>query len=309
MIYADGDKYEGDWRDGKKHVRRTPPPRIIRRSPWPCVLSLVGAITVSNDDDDNNNKQGFGIVTYMNGSKYEGTFINGERDGKGVLTFSNKDRCAPSLPSSISQPCFVFALLWPLIVFFIILFFRVRVARCRYDGDWKQGKKEGTGTYLWANGSIYQGEYVNGKKEGKGIMIYNNGTTQAQTRTTSRYVQHSRTWHDTHDTTHDTTTHAGDRYEGEWKGGRRHGYGTETWINGVKYEGEWRDGKRQGFGKVHYANGDKYEGEPLLLPTPLRCVCVRWCVWRVPTNQLMPLWGENIKKVSSWAERRRARAR
>ncbi len=28
----------------------------------------------------------------MNGSKYEGSFVNGERDGKGVLTFSNKDR-------------------------------------------------------------------------------------------------------------------------------------------------------------------------------------------------------------------------
>lgn len=59
---------------------------------------------------------------------------------------------------------------------------------------------------------------------------------------------------------------SGDRYEGEWKGGRRHGVGTETWINGVKYEGEWRDGKRQGFGKVLYANGDKYEGaSPLSL--------------------------------------------
>jgi hypothetical protein len=37
MIYADGDKYEGDWRDGKKHVR-TPPlilarPRVVAFGP------------------------------------------------------------------------------------------------------------------------------------------------------------------------------------------------------------------------------------------------------------------------------------
>jgi hypothetical protein len=63
---------------------------------------------------------------------------------------------------------------------------------CRYDGDWKQGKKEGTGTYLWANGSIYQGEYVNGKKEGKGIMIYNNGTTGLEAHSIPQRV-HSRT--------------------------------------------------------------------------------------------------------------------
>jgi hypothetical protein len=111
----------------------------------------------------------------MNGSKYEGTFINGERDGKGVLTFSNKDRCTFPL----------FLLLMVPVRCPAALKLSLRPAdrsplssssMCRYDGDWKQGKKEGTGTYLWANGSIYQGEYVNGKKEGKGIMIYNNGT-------------------------------------------------------------------------------------------------------------------------------------
>jgi len=35
----------------------------------------------------------------------------------------------------------------------------------------------------------------------------------------------------------------GDKYEGEWKGGKEHGQGTKTYSNGDKYEGEWNDGE------------------------------------------------------------------
>ena len=40
----------------------------------------------------------------------------------------------------------------------------------------------------------------------------------------------------------------GDKYEGKWKNGKRHGHGTYTWSNGVKFVGEWKDGKRHGHG-------------------------------------------------------------
>ena len=35
-----------------------------------------------------------------------------------------------------------------------------------YDGDWVEGKKEGFGTYRWANGQVYVGEYKNNKQHG-----------------------------------------------------------------------------------------------------------------------------------------------
>lgn len=74
---------------------------------------------------------------------------------------------------------------------------------------------------------------------------------------------------------------SGDKYEGEFSGGKMNGYGKFTWISGNSYEGFWVDNqqngegvyiyageKRTGFfsegtfirGTVNYPNGDKEEG-------------------------------------------------
>ena len=81
-----------------------------------------------------------------------------------------------------------------------------------------------------------------------------------------------------------TDTYWWNKYVGEWKDGKRHGQGTETWTDGKKYVGEykdgkwhgkgtytssygskyvgeWKDDKRNGQGTYTYANGDKYVGE------------------------------------------------
>mgnify|MGYP006083283335 CR=1 FL=1 len=83
---------------------------------------------------------------------------------------------------------------------------------------------------------------------------------------------------------HGTFTFAnGDKYVGQWKGGKRNGQGTSTWArgdkyvghfkddkpngqgtytfsNGIKYVGQWKGGKRNGQGTSTYPNGDKYVG-------------------------------------------------
>ena len=50
-------------------------------------------------------------------------------------------------------------------------------------------------------------------------------------------------------------------YEGGYRNGKNHGYGTDTSASGARYEGEWRDGKRHGRGTVTSASGHRYEGE------------------------------------------------
>jgi hypothetical protein len=53
----------------------------------------------------------------------------------------------------------------------------------------------------------------------------------------------------------------GDKFVGEFKGGKVHGKGTYTFANGHKYVGEYKDGQRNGQGTFTLANGDEYVGE------------------------------------------------
>ena len=38
----------------------------------------------------------------------------------------------------------------------------------------------------------------------------------------------------------------GAHYEGEWKGGLRHGQGVMTWVDGAKYKGTWQYNQCEG---------------------------------------------------------------
>lgn len=39
-----------------------------------------------------------------------------------------------------------------------------------------KGKRNGSGTYFYNNGTIYRGGFVNGLKHGKGIIDFTDGT-------------------------------------------------------------------------------------------------------------------------------------
>merc|ERR1719409_1355653 len=47
-------------------------------------------------------------------------------------------------------------------------------------------------------------------------------------------------------------------YLGEWRKGKKHGFGLVRFENGDSYEGDWADGKFQDRGKYMYANGDEF---------------------------------------------------
>ena len=42
----------------------------------------------------------------------------------------------------------------------------------RYEGEWRNGKKEGKGIYYYNNGDRYEGEFKNNKRDGAGIYYY-----------------------------------------------------------------------------------------------------------------------------------------
>ena len=73
--------------------------------------------------------------------RYEGEWINGKRNGHGILTI------VPSSKFGIEK----------------------------YVGDFKDGKRTGNGTYTFANGDKYVGPFIDGKKIGQGAYSFANG--------------------------------------------------------------------------------------------------------------------------------------
>ena len=53
----------------------------------------------------------------------------------------------------------------------------------------------------------------------------------------------------------------GNVYEGNYKGGRRHGQGTAKWASGDMYVGQFENDKKHGRGTFTFANGDMYVGQ------------------------------------------------
>ncbi len=47
------------------------------------------------------------------------------------------------------------------------------------------------------------------------------------------------------------------RYEGEWRAGKRHGHGCWSNAAGERYEGQWVSGVRLGFGVLHSAKASE----------------------------------------------------
>lgn len=71
-----------------------------------------------------------------------------------------------------------------------------------YVGDKVDGKMNGYGKMIYANGNVYEGYWKNDKKEGKGKMVYKDGSS----------------------------------FVGDWKNDNK-GFGTFTWPNGKTYTG------------------------------------------------------------------------
>ena len=72
-----------------------------------------------------------------------------------------------------------------------------------YSGEWKLGKKNGKGKYVWRDGNVYDGDWVDSKMHGSGVYTYKKGSSCKS-------------------------------YEGSWKDGKKSGKGncenSETFV-------------------------------------------------------------------------------
>ena len=72
-------------------------------------------------------KNGKMTITYDNGDKYEGEFVDNVKEGRGIYTYYNGDK---------------------------------------YEGEFFEDEKDGFGVYYYKNGERYEGQFKNDKKDG-----------------------------------------------------------------------------------------------------------------------------------------------
>ena len=168
-----------------------------------------------------------------------------------------------------------------------------------YEGEMKDGKYHGMGTYRWGNGNVYTGEYVNGVRQGKGKFAFASGSSYEGEWKNGKYhgkgkwtnadgSYYTGVW-ENDDIIASTKIEypapayasesvkpaagakiermeydGGDVYEGEMVDGYRHGKGKYTWADGSEYEGNWVKGKRCGFGIYKSYSKNEKDGSTYL---------------------------------------------
>ena len=101
-----------------------------------------------------------------------------------------------------------------------------------YQGEWQDGKRHGTGTYISPTGTRYEGEWENDGASGHGVCHYDDGMKyDGQFESGERHGKGI------------LISPEGDRYEGQFKNDLVNGEGIYTWGDGVRSEGEFREGK------------------------------------------------------------------
>lgn len=61
------------------------------------------------------------------------------------------------------------------------------MARVLCVGNWEFGKREGFGTFYYANGAVYKGEWSGNLKHGQGIFMFQDGNVHEGTFTHDKF--------------------------------------------------------------------------------------------------------------------------
>ena len=277
QYYNNNEKYEGEWKDGKK--------------------------------------SGIGTYNYKDNSIYKGNWFNDKRHGRGILFYPNRTRFHGEWKDDkmikghyyFKENAWVGCILEanvdkdnkfisPGIINYVLKenysspFYKLyegsfafknikdtptdKISRNvlvrhgegtmfyeyggRYEGGWKNNKRHGQGKIIDCYGDRYEGEWKDNKKNGQGKYFYKNGKLcyEGEWKDNKKNGQGKYFYKD------GDYYEDGDCYEGGWKDNKQHGQGKMIYADVGRYEGEWKDGKKHGQGKQFYENGKLfYEGE------------------------------------------------
>ena len=149
VTLTDGDKYIGEFKDGKENGRGT------------LTYSYGGKYVGTWKNGEYN---GQGTYTHPNGDKYVGGFLNGSRHGKGTLTDAKGYKLVAEFKNGWPNGQGTFT----------------AVNGSKYVGEFKNGEYNGQGTYTYFLGNRYVGEWKDGKENGQGTLYASNGSVTSQ---------------------------------------------------------------------------------------------------------------------------------
>ena len=166
--YRNGDKYEGQWEEGKKNGQGT----------WTDTNGAMykgeflkgefhgkGTFTSANNERSyegewkEGKEDGLGTSTEENGRKYTGEFKDSKYHGKGTLILADGNKYEGQWNDDKQHGQGTWT----------------DTNGNQYKGAWSSGLFNGEGTWTVANGRKYTGEFKDGKYHGKGTMIFANG--------------------------------------------------------------------------------------------------------------------------------------
>ena len=179
-------------------------------------------------------RHGRGIQKWLDGSKYEGYFVEDKAGIHGKLTHSNKDVYEGEWANDKAEGFGIYT----------------RVDGSKYEGYWKNDKQNGRGIETWPDGTSFEGNYRDGMKNGFGKFKWRDGSTY-QGGFFDNKIQGKGTyiWSDKR------------KYSGMWRNNEMNGHGTFIWPDGRKYEGEYKKDKKEGYGIFYWPDGKIYKGE------------------------------------------------
>jgi hypothetical protein len=288
MLFANGAWFEGKFEHDKRCGQGT-----LHWNDGYCYQGLWkndvmdGDGVITNQIHRSTQGTGFGD----GGVVYKGSFLNGKKDGDGMEHFNDQSTYKGKYKNGLPEG------------FGVWLGNETRpyasiVRRESYEGEWKEGKKDGKGHYITFSGvyvgsfkqnlphgenyytnsstkESYNGNWKCGLKEGEGVWECNG-------------IRYEGSWYE--DMYHgpgrltdvDGNTLIGGffrgelegegemkslnghgSYKGNFKRGQYHGHGVLIGVGSPldKYMGDWHEGQRHGQGEQGYENGSRYVGE------------------------------------------------
>ena len=254
--YKNGDKYIGDWMEGKMHgfgslnFKNGDKYRGFYKN---NKRDGKGVYNWSNGDSyvgswKEGKESGLGTYTWSNGNKYVGNHKNGKEDGYGEYIYKNgkkkkgywqEGKFISNLSSQVQNKNN-----HSLRAFGSVLYSDFKLCSKKqiklkhncfgkkifkngiFTGEFKNNKLNGLGKFETYKKDVYLGEFKNNKYSGKGKYFYNSGH----------------------------------RFNGNYLKGKREGYGHIKYKDGSEYFGNYVNGEKSGYGKYYFSNGNSYKG-------------------------------------------------